>query len=64
MGRKKKDADNTVVNAARVEAKTEKRNVRHGCVDCAYYEYPVTKQPCKGCEKFSAWEDKRLINNE
>lgn len=63
MARKKKDADsaeNVVVNTT----KQEKKDVRHGCLDCVHYDYPVTKQPCKGCERFSAWEDKRLINNE
>lgn len=63
MGRKKKVAENVVENTNKAINKTEKRDVRHGCVDCTYYDYPVTKQPCKGCEKFSAWEDKRLVNN-
>lgn len=60
MGRKKKEVEDVVVNTV----KTEKRDIRHGCPDCTYWECPVTKQPCKGCEKYSAWEDKRLINND
>lgn len=47
----------------KVEKKPEKKDVRHGCVDCSYYDYPVTKQPCKGCEKYSNWVDKRVFNN-
>lgn len=62
MGRKKKVTENVLVNTSNTD-KAEKRDVRHGCVDCTHYDCPVTKQPCKGCEKFSAWEDKRLINN-
>ena len=48
----------------KVEKKPEKKDIRHGCPDCTYWECPVTKQPCKGCERYSAWEDKRLVNNE
>lgn len=48
----------------KVEKKPEKKDIRHGCPDCTYWECPVTKQPCKGCERYSAWEDKRLANNE
>ena len=60
MARKKKETENVIQSAT----KPEKKDVRHGCLDCTYYDYPVTKQPCKGCERFGAWEDKRLINNE
>ncbi len=60
MGRKKKVTENVVENTSN----TEKRDIRHGCPDCIYWEYPVTKQPCKGCEKYSAWEDKRLVSND
>lgn len=59
MGRRKKTEETVVVNTI----KTEKRDIRHGCLDCVHYDCPTTKQPCKGCERYSAWEDKRLVNN-
>ena len=59
MARKKKNEEVVVVNTNKVV----KKDVRHGCVDCSYYDYPVTKQPCKGCEKYSNWVDKRVFNN-
>ena len=43
---------------------TEKKDIRHGCLDCTYYEKPTNKEPCKSCENWSNWEDKRLVNNE
>ena len=37
----------------------EKRDIRHGCVDCTHYPLPNNKEPCKSCERWSNWKDKR-----
>ena len=37
---------------------TTSKNVKHGCASCAYKDAPVTKEPCKSCERWSNWEDK------
>lgn len=37
----------------------EKKDVRHGCVDCVYYPLPGGKEPCKSCRNWSAWKDKQ-----
>lgn len=42
----------------------EKRYVRHGCVDCVYYELPLKTEPCKSCERHSNWADKREAAQE
>ena len=34
------------------------RDVKHGCCSCAYYKLPMSKEPCKSCERWSRWEDK------
>ena len=34
------------------------KNVKHGCASCSYKDVPVTKEPCKSCERWSNWEDK------
>lgn len=34
------------------------RDVKHGCCSCTYYKLPMSKEPCKGCERWSRWEDK------
>ena len=36
-----------------------KKEVRHGCPDCAHWERPCSKEPCKSCDYYSNWEDKR-----
>lgn len=41
-----------------------KRYVRHGCVDCVYYELPLKTEPCKSCERHSNWADKREAAQE
>ena len=38
---------------------SEKKDVRHGCVDCTHYPLPNGKEPCKSCDYYSNWEDKR-----
>lgn len=43
---------------------TKKRYVRHGCVDCVYYELPLKSEPCKSCERHSNWVDKREAAQE
>lgn len=40
--------------------KTE-RDVRHGCVDCGHYPLPCSKEPCKSCERWSNWVDKKEV---
>ena len=34
------------------------RDVKHGCCSCTYYKLPMSKEPCKSCERWSRWEDK------
>lgn len=48
---------------AKKTKKTEKIDVRHGCTDCVHYETPTNKEPCRGCDKWSNWEDKKLVNH-
>ena len=33
-------------------------DVKHGCCSCTYYKLPMSKEPCKGCKRWSRWEDK------
>lgn len=40
-------------------SKKTERDVRHGCVDCGHYPLPCGKEPCKSCERWSNWVDKR-----
>ena len=35
------------------------RDVKHGCCSCDYYERPASKEPCKSCERWSNWKDKK-----
>lgn len=37
----------------------KKIDVRHGCVDCGHYPLPCGKEPCKSCERWSNWKDKK-----
>lgn len=35
------------------------RDVKHGCCSCTYYRTRSMKQePCRGCKRWSHWEDK------
>ena len=34
------------------------RDVKHGCCSCTHYNLPTSKEPCKGCVRWSKWEDK------
>ena len=34
------------------------RDVKHGCCSCTHYKLPMNKEPCKGCKRWSRWEDK------
>lgn len=34
------------------------RDVKHGCCSCTYYKFPMNKEPCKNCKRWSRWEDK------
>lgn len=36
-----------------------KKDVRHGCPDCISWEKPCNKEPCKSCDYYSNWVDKR-----
>lgn len=33
------------------------RNVKNGCCSCTHYKLPMSKAPCKGCKRWSHWED-------
>lgn len=36
-------------------------DVKHGCCDCANYQAPTSKEPCKSCRRWSNWEDKAKV---
>lgn len=33
------------------------RDVKNGCCSCTHYKLPMSKAPCKGCKRWSNWED-------
>ena len=41
MGRKKKVTENAVENVVVNTTKPEKKDIRHGCLDCTHYDCPV-----------------------
>ena len=41
------------------------RDVKHGCCSCTHYKLPLKQEPCKGCVRWSNWEDKdKTATNE
>jgi len=38
------------------------KNVKHGCVDCAYRELDTKSYPCRDCNRWSHWKDKAFVS--
>ena len=38
------------------------REVKNGCCSCTHYKLPMSKEPCKGCKRWSNWEDAASIS--
>ena len=34
-------------------------HVKRGCLDCVSKETPCAKEPCKSCNYYSNWKDKK-----
>ena len=36
------------------------RDVKHGCCSCTHYKEPLSKEPCRSCQRLHRWEDRDL----